>query len=175
MSTELISAMEEKLRAQVEHLGELDKDTEEYDKAVSNVVELNKPLAEQLKIVEAAKVKEREHELDEARISMERERAEKMHELEEAKLEFERQKAEKERLEAFRARKAKEQADQDTAKQNHDEFMLKVIVDSALHVGDQLFLGGFLSRGFEFEETGTYGSSTMREVIKRLPFLGKKK
>lgn len=183
MSKEQVhTELESQILEEIGHLDELDKDTQEYDTAVRNIVELHKPYLEQIKAQQAADIKNRELSLEEAKQELEKLKAEraameraKQQELEEARLEFEKQKADREALEAFRARKAREKNDAATLKQNHDEFMLKTIGDCALHVADMVFLGGFLGKSFEFEETGTYGSVTTKEVIKRLPFLGKKK
>lgn len=160
--------VEKRLHEQIKHIGTLPKDSEDYDKAITNLVELNKPYVEQIKVQNAAAQQERENEM--AKERMEREDA-----LAKERLKFEMEKAEADRLEAYRARRSKERADEAVLKQNHDEFMIKTIGDSALHVADQVFLGGFLTKGFEFEETGSYGSFTFKEVIKRLPIPGKKK
>ena len=183
MSKEKVnSSLETQILDEISHLNELDKDSQEYDAGVRNVVELHKPYLEQIKAQQAADIKDRELSLEEAKQELEKLKAEraameraKQQELEEARLEFEKQKADREALEAFRARKAREKNDAATLKENHDQFMIKTVADCALHIADMTFLGNFLGRSFEFEETGTYGSLTTKEVIKRLPFLGKKK
>lgn len=183
MSKEQVnSSLETQILDEISHLDELEKDSQEYDVAVRNIVELHKPYLEQIKAEQAAVVKDRELSLEEAKQELEKLKAEraaeeraKQQELEQARLEFEKQKADREALEAFRARKAKEKNDVATLKENHDQFMIKTIGDCALHMADMVFLGGFLGKSFEFEETGSYGSVTTKEVIKRLPFLGKRK
>lgn len=183
MSKEKVNeSLEAQILDEISHLDELDKDSQEYDAGVRNVVELHKPYLEQIKAQQAAEIKDRELSLEEARQELEMLKAEKaaeerakQQELEEARLELEKQKADREALEAFRARKAKEKNDIETLKENHNQFMIKTVADCALHLADMTFLGNFLGKSFEFEETGTYGSLTTKEVIKRLPFLSKKK
>ena len=183
MSTEHVnSKLEIRMKEEIDHLGTLPKDSPEYDATVKNIVELNKPYLEQIKAKAASDAKERELALEEAKVELEKLKAEKAAEekakqqkLEEAKLELEKEKADREALEAFRARKAKEKYDEATLKQNHDQFMIGVIKDSALHFADQVFLGNFLGKSFEFETENSYSSVTVKEVIKRLPFLGRKK
>jgi hypothetical protein len=208
MSKEKVNeSLEAQILDEISHLDELEKDSDVYDAAVRNIVELHKPYLEQVKVEQQSTLRNRElaleetraelemlktekaaeerakqQELDEARLELEKMKAEKaaeerakQQELDEARLEFEKQKADREALEAFRARKAKERNDVETLKENHNQFMIKTIADCALHLADMTFLGNFLGKSFEFEETGTYGSLTTKEVIKRLPFLSKKK
>lgn len=183
MSTRKVTeGLEDRVNEQIEYLGTLANNTDDYKIGVEDLTKLGEQYRELVVVSNEAEAKEREHELNNIKAEIERLKAEKEAEnkareleLEAEKLKLEKEKAEAEKIRAFEERQSRERGELATLKENHDQFMLKTIVDSTLHIVDTAFLGGFLNRGFTFEETGTYGSQTFREVIKRLPFPGKKK